>query len=53
MITRDIKISGNNCENIIISPGCSINVTAPEEVKIYRPKDVDEYHWLKDKFGIY
>ena len=53
MITRDIKISGNDCENIIISPGCSANVTAPKGVKIYHPKDVDEYYWLKDKFGIH
>ena len=54
---QDIKVLqllGEGCKNVIISPkGISCDLTAPKEVQIYRPKDVGEYHWLKDKFGIY
>ena len=40
----DLKISGNGCKNVIIDPGrpCG-NVTIPSGVKIYRPKDWNEY----------
>ena len=40
----DIKISGNNCKNVIIDPDrpCG-NVTIPSGVKMYKPKDWNEY----------
>ena len=49
---EDIKISGNGCKNIIINPDdpCG-NVTAPNGVEIYRPKEFDEYWDLRKKLS--
>ena len=46
----DIKITGNGCKNILINSNypCG-NITAPNGVKIYRPKDPDEYSDLRKK----
>ena len=40
----DLKISGNGCKNVIIDPDrpCA-NITIPSGVKIYKPKDWNEY----------
>ena len=49
---EDIKISGNGCKNIIINPDDSCgNVTAPNGVEIYRPKEFDEYWDLRKKLS--
>ena len=46
----DLKISGNGCKNIVISPYCRKPfVTAPSEVKIYQPKSLDEYYDIISK----
>ena len=40
----DLKISGNGCKNVIIDPDrpCG-NITIPSGVKMYKPKDWNEY----------
>ena len=47
---EDLKISGRGCKNILINPSypCG-DITAPSGVKIYRPKDPDEYSDLRKK----
>ena len=50
-IEGDIKILGKGCKNVIIDPEYShVNITAPNGVKIHRPKDSDEYISLLEKF---
>ena len=46
----DIKISGNGCKNVIIRPNfpCG-NITAPNGVRIHRPKDTSEVWDLINK----
>lgn len=48
----DIKISGKGFKNIIINPDAPCgNVTAPRGVKIYRPKDTNEYEIIAAKLA--
>lgn len=47
---KELKILGRGCKNILINPShpCG-DITAPSGVKIYRPKDPDEYSDLRKK----
>ena len=47
---NNLKISGKGCQNVIISSFTSTNITVPRGVKIYRPKDSNEYIDLIKKF---
>ena len=47
---NNLKISGKGCQNVIISSFTSTNITVPSGVKIYRPKDSNEYIDLIKKF---
>ena len=47
---KDLKIFGNGCKNVIINPNFpSGNIIAPNGVKIYHPKDSNEYIDLSKK----
>ena len=54
---QDIKVLqllGEGCKNVIISPkGISCDLTAPDGVKIYRPKDTGEHRELSIKIAGY
>ena len=54
---QDIKVLqllGEGCKNVIISPkGISCDLTAPDGVKIYRPKDTGEHRELSTKIAGY
>lgn len=54
---QDIKVLqllGEGCKNVIISPkGISCNLTVPDGVKIYRPKDTGEHRELSTKIAGY
>ena len=49
---EDIKISGNGFKNILIDPvqPCG-NITVPNGVKIYRPKDLNEFGIIANKLA--
>ena len=50
--TIDTKISGNGCKNVIIRPDYpNDNITAPNGIKIHRPKTHMEYLNLIDKLS--
>ena len=47
----NINMTGRGCKNVIIHPHVPINVTAPNDVKIYHPKDINEYRELRIKLS--
>ena len=46
---NDLKISGNGCKNVLISPVSSINIIAPSKTEVHRPDNWDEYDYLRYK----
>ena len=46
---NDLKISGNGCKNVLISPVFSINITVPNGTEVHRPDNWDEYDYLRYK----
>ena len=47
----NLNMTGKGCKNVIIYPHVPINVTAPNDVKIYHPKDISEYRELRIKLS--
>ena len=47
----NLNMAGGGCKNVIIHPHVPINVTAPNGVKIYHPKDINEYRELRIKLS--
>ena len=47
----NLNMTGRGCKNVIIHPHVPINVTAPNDVKIYHPKDINEYRELRIKLS--
>ena len=45
----DLKISGNGCENVLLYPGSSINITVTNGTKVRRTINRDEWDSLRDK----
>ena len=47
----NLNMTGKGCKNVIIYPHVPINVTAPNDVKIHHPKDINEYRELRIKLS--